>query len=285
MHENGPVLAIDIGGTHTRVALLPSVDRPALELVARFTTADEYGEQLSALVAGARAAGVTPVGVGISFGGRIDSTGRSISVSINLRAYEGRPLPVDLETALGCPVRIAHDAVCGLLGEHAYGALRGADRCGYVTLSTGTGCAIRLGRGTQFVVTTSEAGHQLRDGQGLSCTCGQRGCLQTQTGGRLLEERVGRPLAEVDDARFWHAYGEAAGFGLGNFALSAGIEAVALGGSVILSRPEIWPALRGVLAERFTYQPLTVVPAALGEQAPLIGAAVLLATAEAHILH
>jgi glucokinase len=281
MADEQPVLAVDIGGTHTRIAVATTPDRP--ELVTRFRTAAAYDAQLAALVDAS--AGLAPRAVGVSFGGRVDRSGRSISVSINLRGYEGRRLPSDLADALRCPVRVAHDAVCGLLGEHAYGSLRRYERCGYVTLSTGTGCAIRLGHGDTYVATTTEAAHQLVDGVELRCSCGQQGCLQTLTGGRLLEERLGRPLASVDDPEFWQAYAGTVAIGLANFALSAGIDAIALGGSIILNRPEIWAPLRERLAQRCTYQRLVVLPAELGEAAPLAGAAVLLDTNESSILH
>jgi glucokinase len=276
----GTDLAIDIGGTHTRIAAVLRPGQPELAPVARFRTASAYDIQIATLVSAIRSAGLAPRAVGVSFGGRVDRAGRSISVSINLREYEGRPLPGDLADALSCPVRVAHDAVCGLLGEQAHGSLRSYERCGYVTLSTGTGCAIRLGS----VATTTEAGHQLVGGD-LPCSCGQRGCLQTLTGGRLLEARLGRPLAEVDDPAFWQAYAESLALGLANFALSTGIDAVALGGSIILNRPGIWDPLRATLARRLTYQPLTVLPVELGDAAPLVGAAVLLGTDPTNILH
>jgi glucokinase len=279
----GTEVAIDIGGTQTRIATT-TPGEPDLTPVARFPTAPTYDRQITTIVTAVRSAGLSPSAIGVSFGGRIDRAGQSIAVSINLREYEGRPLPSDLADALSCPVRVAHDAVCGLLGEHAHGSLRPYERCGYVTLSTGTGCAIRLGSGDRFVATTTEASHQLGDGD-LPCSCGQRGCLQTLTGGRLLEARLGRPLAELDDPAFWQEYAETLAFGLANFALSTGIDAIALGGSIILSRPEIWEPLRRTLARRLTYQPLTVLPVELGEAAPLVGAAVLLRTDAANILH
>jgi glucokinase len=281
MANERPVLAIDIGGTHTRIAVAATPGRP--ELVARFQTAAAYDEQLAALVDAS--VGLAPRAVGVSFGGRIDRSGQSVSVSINLKGYEGRRLPSDLADALRCLVRVAHDAVCGLLGEHAYGSLRPYERCGYVTLSTGTGCAIRLGHAGAFVATTTEAAHQLVAGVDRQCSCGQQGCLQTLTGGRLLEARLGRPLDSVDDPGFWRAYAETVALGLANFALSAGIDAIALGGSIILNRPEIWAPLRESLAQRCTYQRLVVLPAELGEAAPLAGATVLLDTDESSILH
>jgi glucokinase len=253
--------------------------------LARFPTDPDYDRQVAALVAAIRTADITPTSVGVSFGGRLDPTGTSITVALNLRRYEGRTLRHDLQSILDCPVRVAHDATCGLLGEHAHGSLRGADRCGYVTLSTGTGCALRLGRGPYFIAMTTEAGHQLVMGNELRCPCGQQGCLEPLTGGRALEQRLGTPLAEVDDKPFWESYARSLAHGLANFALVAGVEAIALGGSIIQRRPEIWPPLRATLAARLTYHRLSVLPAQLGEDAPLVGAAVLLATPEHSVLH
>jgi glucokinase len=265
---------IDIGGTFTRVAV---GNRP----IARFRTEPDYDRQLAALI---KAVPTTPSGVGVSIGGRVDPTGRSVTVALNLRDYEGRALRDDLAEALSCPVRIAHDATCGLLGEHAYGSLRGEDRCGYVTLSTGTGYAIRLGRGEHFVAMTTEAGHQLVAGNDRRCPCGQVGCLETLTGGRALEPWTG-PLTAMADPAFWPGYGAALARGLANFALVSGVEAVALGGAIAVHRAELWPALLDGLAEVLTYRRLRVVPAALGEDAALVGAVALLTTPEPNVLH
>jgi predicted NBD/HSP70 family sugar kinase len=268
-------VGIDLGGTFTRVAV---GDQP----IARLRTDPDYNRHISTLIS---VIPRKPTGVGVSVAGRVDPTGRSVTVALNLPGYEGRALRDDLAEALSCPVRIAHDATCGLLGEHAYGSLRGEDRCGYVTLSTGTGYAIWLGRGGHFVAMTTEAGHQLVAGNDRRCACGQVGCLETLTGGRALEQWTGGPLSGVHDPAFWRGYGAALARGLANFALVSGVEAVALGGAVAVHRKELWPALRDGLAEVLTYRPLRVVPAALGENATLAGAVALLTTPEPNVLH
>ncbi|HTJ35516.1 MAG TPA: ROK family protein [Dactylosporangium sp.] len=263
-------MALDIGGTWTRVAA-------GGEVLARFPTDPGYERQL-ARVAAAVPPGADPLGV--SFGGRVTPDG-AVRVALNLRAYEGRPLAADLAAALGRPVRVAHDATCGLLGEATAGALRGFDRCGYLTLSTGVGAAVRLG-GTFL---TTEAGHQLIPGNDEPCDCGQTGCLQTLTGGGALSRRLGRSLESVDDASFWQRYSESLAFGIANFALAAGLEAVALGGAIALRRAELWPSLRAALAGILTYQRVALLPAALGESAPLAGAAALPGLPEGAVLH
>lgn len=267
------VVAIDVGGTQTRVAAGDGA-------VARFPTEQDYDRQLAVLRA---AIPDRPSAAGVSFGGRV-TAGGDVRVSLHLRAYEGRPLGRDLAAMLGCPVRVAHDATCGLLGEHALGSLRGEDRCGYLTLSTGVGAALRLGAGGHFVAVTTEAGHQLVEGNERRCPCGQTGCLETLLGGAALRARLGRPLETVDDPGFWRDYARHLAGGIAGFALSAGLDAVAVGGSIATRRAELWPPLREALAERLTYQAVRVHRATLLD-APLAGAKVLLDSAPAGVLH
>ncbi len=267
------VVAIDVGGTRTRV---DAGDGP----VVRFATEQDYERQLARL---RDAVPGRPSAVGVSFGGRVTAAG-DVRVAMNLRAYEGRPLRRDLESTLDAPVRVAHDATCGLLGEHALGSLRGAERCGYVTLSTGVGAALRLGAGGHFVAVTTEAGHQLVAGNDRPCGCGQTGCLETLLGGAALRRHLGRDLATVDDPGFWRAYAGHLAGGLANFALAAGLDAVAVGGAIASRRRELWPPLREALAERLTYQAPAVHLATM-EEAPLAGARVLLDTPPHGILH
>jgi glucokinase len=267
------VAAIDVGGTRTRVA-------PGDGTVVRFPTDPDYDRQLALLRA---AIPGTPTAVGVSFGGRVTAAGE-VRVSLHLRGYEGRPLRHDLESTLDAPVRVAHDATCGLLGEHALGSLRGTDRCGYVTLSTGVGAALRLGAGEHFVAVTTEAGHQLVAGNDRRCGCGQTGCLETLLGGAALGRHLGRGLDTVDHPGFWRDYARHLADGLANFALAAGLDAVAVGGSIASRRDELWPELRHALAQRLTYQAVRVHPATLHD-APLAGARVLLDLPPDAVLH
>ncbi|GAA2645782.1 glucokinase [Dactylosporangium fulvum] len=267
------IVAVDVGGTWSRVA---GEGRSAV----RFATDAGYDRELALLVDAVRAAEASPSAVGVSFGGRVTGDG-DVRTALNLRSYEGRRLGRDLQDALGCPVRVAHDATCGLLGEawHPGGSLHGVERSGYLTVSTGVGAALRLGD----TVLTTEAGHQIVPGNERRCACGQTGCLETLVGGRAVREHLGRPLEEVDDPQFWQQYAQSLALGIVNFALSAGLAAVAVGGAVALRRRELWGPLRSAVARIGTYQPLEVVPASHG--APLAGAAVLAGAPPAGLLH
>ncbi len=290
-------IAVDLGGTTTRVALIQPAQALVTLAVATFATEQRYTAQVARLgdaLADARRAAERlglgePAGVGVSLGGRITRDGAGVAVAPNLRDYEGRPFVKDLSQRCGAlPVRLAHDAVCGLLAERRLGSLEGLERCAYLTLSTGTGCAAHLGTPDGAGVTLSiELGHQMLDHNERICLCGQVGCLETYTGGRQLALRYGQPietLSEGEAAEMWREFVEKLSIGLVNLAHLTRVERVAIGGAIALNRPGLIEALRAGLADRLRNATLELAPARWGENAPLIGAALLLTTPESELL-
>jgi fructokinase len=106
----------------------------------------------------------------------------------------GEPLEKDLAEKLGRPVRIANDANCFAVSEATDGAATGAEVVFGVIIGTGTGGGICI---NQQAVTGANAiggewGHNPlpwpRDDErpGLSCFCGQHGCIETFLSGTGL---------------------------------------------------------------------------------------------------
>ena len=99
----------------------------------------------------------------------------------------GEPLDADLARKLGRPVRISNDANCFTVSEATDGAAKDAEVVFGVIIGTGTGGGICINK---QVVTGANAiggewGHNPlpwpRDDErpGLSCYCGQHGCIET----------------------------------------------------------------------------------------------------------
>ena len=275
-----PIIGVDIGGTSTRVGLFPTLNAPQCTVLAHFPTQPVYAAQMEALAAVLDGVPIG-AGIGLSIGARIARDGGSVAVAPNLRGYEGQPLRDWLATRYGCEVRLAHDAVCGLLGERRLGALQGQERCAYLTISTGTGAAVAH----RDQVLSIEIGHQLLDGNERVCLCGQVGCLETYTGGRQIALREGRPPEEIGDPEFWADFTEKLALGLVNMAQLTRVEMVAISGGIALHRPELLPHLQARLDARLWGAELVLVPATLGADAPLVGAAQLLCNATTVILH
>jgi glucokinase len=286
---NPPTIAVDLGGSTTRIGAFPAPETsPDYALLAHFPTATDYQEQLARIAAVLERV-PEHAGIGVSVGGRIARDGSGVAVAPNLPDYEGKPLARDLAALSRGPVRLAHDPVCGLLAEKRYGALIPADRCAYLTVSTGTGAALQLGKGGpegELALTVSiEIGHQILAGNTRACLCGQVGCLETYTGGKQLALRYGRPLERIADESVWADLTRMLALGLVNLAQLARVEVVAVGGAIALGRADLIAALQEEVNRRMRGASLRIERARLGEQAPLVGAALLLTTPEQRILH
>ncbi len=278
-------LAIDNGGSTTRIGRISDLRRPAVELVEQFPTFQRYAEQIEKLLSRIALCNERLEGIGISLGGHIASDGFTVRNAANLRDYEGQPLVRQLQEVFGCSVRLAHDTVCGLLAEKTFGALAPFDCCAYLTVSTGTGAAIQLRKGARALTVSMEMGHQLLGGNTHSCLCGQIGCLETITGGRQIALRYGREAAEIDEVDFWQEFTEALALGIVNLARLTRVEAIAVSGGIALHVPY----LKEHLPERVAVLGVRDAPrlfwSELGEDAPLLGAALLLATPETTLIH
>ena len=127
----------------------------------------------------------------------------------------GRPLHLDLERALGRPVRVANDANCFALSEATDGAGAGAPVVFGVILGTGVGGGVvvngRVLTGANAIA--GEWGHNAlpwpdeQEWPGPPCYCGRRGCIEVFLCGKGMQLAYG---AGAPEAR---AIGEAAASG------------------------------------------------------------------------
>jgi glucokinase len=289
-------IGVDVGGTNTRIGLFPGLDAPDFTSLVHFPTVQDYDQQRDAIIAAIKqVSSATVQGVGISIGGRMARDGRSVLVAPNLPGYVGRPLVQQLEAALGCPVRLAHDTVCGLLAEKMFGVLQAGTRCAYLTLSTGTGAAVYFSQESTSntfseisqqtgLFLSIEIGHQILDGNELVCLCGQVGCLETETGGRQLELR-GYPTDQFRDEAFWQHFCMKLAVGIVNLVQLTRVETIAVSGAIMLHQPFLLPLLQQSVNDRLRGSTLTLRIATLRENAPLVGAATLLKIPKETILH
>ncbi|HVB60178.1 MAG TPA: ROK family protein [Ktedonobacteraceae bacterium] len=279
-------IAIDIGGSNTRIGLFPALDAADYMPVAKFPTQQDYHEELRRVAEALQSIdNAASSGVGVSVAARIAKNGRSVVAAPNLPGYVDQPFARDLSARLHVPARLAHDTVCGLLAEKTFGSLHDSERCAYLTVSTGTGAAIQLAKGAITLTSSIEIGHQILDGNQRECLCGQVGCLETYTGGRQITLREGRAPNEIADAAFWDIFCDKLAQGLVNLAMLTRIDAVAASGAIVLNRPQLLEQLQQKINQLDLWSPLALLSARLGEDAPLVGAALLTETPEDTILH
>ena len=285
----GPILVVDIGGTWTRVGVC---EGPTCTELTRFRT--EAGDRDRVAEALAEAVHHRPldvVAVGVSATGPVDpATGRLFRPPNTDGGLAGLDLAGLLRGETCLPVRVERDTNCAVLAEVAYGAAVGDADVVYATFSTGVGAGVLAGgqllTGRDGVA--GELGHLVVDPSGPPCGCGRRGCLEALASGPA----VAAAAAGADGAAASAA--AAAGDARAVAALARAEAAVAsacvdwvnafnpariiIGGSVAQAHPE-WLSTASTAVATLAMDPArercTVVAAALGEAAPLVGAALL----------
>jgi glucokinase len=236
-------------------------------------------------------------GVGIASAGPIDLSAGTVS-PINIVEWNRFPIVDRVSAIVDAPVRLGGDGLCMAMGERWRGAGRGAEFMLGMVVSTGVGGGLVFD-GAPYDGRTGNAGHVghvVVDPDGRPCACGGRGCVETIAGGPKMTQwareqgwdaPAGADAKELSDAA---AAGDAIAlraFKRGATAVAAMIasvgavcdlDLVVIGGGVAKSGALLFDPLREALdsyAGLDFIRGLRVVPAELGGDAGLVGAAAL----------
>ncbi|MGQ4649876.1 ROK family protein [Lyngbya aestuarii] len=254
-------------------------------------------------------AGEKPSAIGVSFGGPVDFTNGTVLLSHHVPGWENMPLQQLLEEEFTTPVRVDNDANVAALGEHRLGAGQGYDSLMYITVSTGVGGGWIFNgkpwRGASGMA--GEIGHTVIDPNG-PVWFGKPGCVERFASGSFIAQwareelqrkaEQGKILRNLADGNLetisTQLVSQAAsqgdelarqvlekaawalGVGIGNAANLINPQLFILGGGVTKSGEIFWQKLRRVARE--TAMPevdFEIIPAALGDDAPLWGAVAL----------
>lgn len=302
--ESATVLAIEIGVDSIAMAVVglggavlrsARADRDRGHL-----TVDEIAADIAALTAGVRddpRLRDAIVGVGVAVVGVVRRPDGLVRVAPNL-GWRDVPLGDRLATALGLPVPIAvaNDADLGALGEARRGAARGADTVLFIAGDVGVGGGLIIDGVplTGIAGYGGEVGHIPVRADGLPCSCGSHGCWETEIGAHALLRLAGRPVgggrAEIDAVVTAAERGEPGalaaveqvgrwlGFGLAGLVNVFNPRLVVMGGLFVRMLPLVSEIVSAELNHRTlpaTRRLVTVMPATLGIDASIIGAAEL----------
>ena len=301
-------IGVDVGGTKisagtvdTDGSLLARVELPS-DIDDAASICEQIGELVSQLgVEGA-------VGLGIGAAGLVDhETGHYLfGPNTGLRdanLAEMAARVVDLT------VRVDNDANCAAWAEHRFGVGRGCQHFLCVTLGTGIGGGLVIAgkpyRGAHGAA--AEIGHMVVDPDGPLCGCGRKGCWEQFASGGALERLAGTDIgrhpnsvlnADVVDGRVsGRAITQAArdgdefarelvgrvaswvGWGLGSLVNILEPERIAIAGGVARDWDLFAARAHEAFVERIEAadrRPIPeVLPAVLGHDAGIVGAALL----------
>lgn len=300
----GYTLALDVGGTKIAAGLVdadgtlvhraqqptPAADAEAVWAVAAELIAEELRE-----------AGGPVAAVGIASAGPIDLPSGTVS-PINITAWRRFPIVDRVSKLTDAPVRLGGDGLCMALGERWRGAGRGAEFLLGMVVSTGVGGGLVLD-GAPYDGRTGNAGHVghvVVDLDGAACTCGGHGCVETVASGPHLAawardngwdagpEADARELAEAAGRgdpvalRAFRRGATAVAATIASVAAVCDLDLVVIGGGVAKSGALLFDPLREALASFAGLdfiRDVRVLPAELGGDAGLVGAAALATSA------
>ncbi|MEJ1930485.1 ROK family protein [Nostoc sp. NIES-2111] len=306
------ILALDFGGTKLAAALVKSSCREWLRYERRLSPSNADAntdlEIMRSLIA-SLLQDATPTAIGVSFGGPVDATTGTVRLSHHVSGWENIPLKNLLEQEFGVPTNVDNDANVAALGEYRFGAGKGYDSLFYITISTGVGGGWilngKLWQGAGGMA--GEIGHMVVDPAGPVCLCGKRGCverfasgpymaqnakdiLQNQQHGNILRNLIQNDLNLLTGQLISQAASKgdsiaqavllksawALGVGIGNIANLINPQRFILGGSVTKAGEIWWNTLQTTARETALPEvSFEIVPAALGDDAPLWGAVAL----------
>ena len=293
MHRIG----IDIGGTQLRVALLDEGYRIVDLFKCANDRSKEARENCAALVSFIRAKqaeGIELAGIGIGSPGPLDMSAGKILSPPNLVGWDDFPIVEFFERECGLPAILNNDANVAGLGEAVLGGGKGYESVIFVGLSTGFGGAYVFrgelingahGNAAEYwnMIVNDDPGHHKNANPGSlnEQACG--GGLE-----RMATERYGRPTstkelfdryyADDKDAQEIIDHGiEAFARGLANIMCTFDPAVVVVGGSVAIYHPwYVEKAAERARAYMVAPDTLNIQPAQFGDDAGLIGAALLL---------
>ena len=304
-------IGVDLGGTKMLLGVLDGESKTVWE--SRERSAGEGEDDLVELLvreieeARAERAGIGAIGMGIP--ATIDHEKGLAIAAVNL-PIENLPIRDLVVERTGLPTFVDNDANVAALAEHLFGAARGAENAVMLTIGTGIGGGLILGgeiyRGS--IGAGAELGHMAiqMDGPGCQGNCPNRGCVEAFASGTALgregkaaaesnpDSALGKLLAEGQpvDGRavtvaaqegdetaieVFELVGGRLGVALASFANIFEPEVIVVGGGVMTAGDLLLDPARRELQAR-ALKPMNrtpVVPAELGEDAGMIGAAAM----------
>jgi glucokinase len=298
-------LALDFGGTKLAAALV-DLQAGVSHSISRCPTPQKAEASLTAMMQMVNSligelASSELSGIGVSFGGPVELDGRTVRTSHHVPGWEGFALADRLEETWKVPVRVANDADAAALGEFHFGAGRGYKNLLYLTVSTGIGGGVILNgelyRGERG--WAGEIGHMVLQPGGPPCPCGRRGCLEALASGRSIARRMAERLASgepsslagreisakfvaeaaaASDPLAMEVWGDAMrwlGTGIASAANLLNPGCVVVGGGLVRAGNLLVEPVRETVQRLVLDPELRIEPAALGDQAELLGAAAL----------
>ena len=286
-------IGFDIGGTLIKAGIVDDQGNVLGETV-RIFPGTENKDQVPAIIEEMASEMLTQTGykredvrsLGIAVPGSLDNHNEMVLHAYNLGFHQYPLKKLVAERFPKTPVFLVNDGNAATLGELHIGALKGCNTGVLITLGTGVGGGLVLG-GRLFnggMGHGVELGHMRLVHQGLLCTCGNHGCVETVCSAAYFRNRGFEPKQLIDLGKagdqaaleIFSEYLEYLSDAMVSIAMLLDPEVIAIGGGISQAGDFLFEPLRKLIEEKsFFKYPHRIVPAKLGNKAGFIGASLL----------
>ena len=293
-------IGIDIGGSHIGVGLVGSSGKIINKKEVDILPDDKKNiEKFIKQILKEQDVTIKEIGyIGIASPGMIENNCIYNVVNLDLPKLD---IEKPLKKEFNLEVKIKNDAKCAGIAESMYGSTKTAQDNIYLCLGTGIGGAAFL---TNKLVeprykSGMEFGHMIVQKDGRECKCGSKGCFETYCSMKSLKRQVSETLelpadfsgvAIVNEIRkhfndlrlqpVIKEYVEYLSIGISNLVNIFEPEIVCIGGSFVhisdLIIPKVQEEIKNKKLLFNARKELKIVPASLGNDAGIIGAASIL---------
>jgi glucokinase len=306
MDTHSKAIGIDFGGTTIKSAVVECgqlIEHGEVIETDQHHGSESLIEEIVKVVAALRATHPEVCALGVGLPGFVDSANGIVHELTNVPGWDEVPLRQILRDRTGLRTTIENDAKAMAYGECKYGAAKGCRFVLCITLGTGVGGALvldgRVYRGAQLAA--GEIGHTSIDYRGTPGLYNNPGDLEVFVGNQRIAARASQlykvagrdippeqctPLdlekaAAAGDPvalKMWENVGSELGCALVNTIWLLNPDAIVIGGGVARAGDFLFNPVRRTIRERtlpLFHENLRIVPAALGNEAGIIGNAAL----------
>ncbi len=238
-------LAIDVGGTNTRLELFSNLTPDAKISHKHFNT-PKNPKQLSLIINNflkkLKVKNIKAAILGLP--GVLDKNKETLIKSPNLNKAWINVSFKKIFRNIVKEIYCQNDAALAALGEAILGAGRNYSIVAYITISTGIGGARVINGNLDENFSGFEPGHHIIILQGRLCSCGQKGCFQAYASGKGFRNIFHKEPKKCSNQDYWNQYAKFLGQGLINVILFWSPEVLILGGSMLNKPIYFWQPLK-----------------------------------------
>jgi len=295
---------VDQNGTiHLRQqsSVEPAIPAPAI--------AELLINQIEHIQKDAQSQGQAPTALGIVMPGYMDRNRTRIIFAANLPTLSGSDFLSTIKKAFDLPIIFDADCNAAAWGEYRFGAGQSVHRLIVTTIGTGIGAGVIVDGEIlrTFHQVAGSLGHVVIDAQGPKCKCGGYGCLESKAAGPALEKLAADLAQSQPNSKLAHLLNDQRritardiglalsqndpvaqqavtecgwwlGAGIASWSVIYNPQKVIIGGGLAgLGEPWLSAVRSGFkqVAQPTFHETVTIEPAALAQDAGIIGAAAL----------